>query len=208
LLKWIEFKDPKRNLNCQNSNGLEPILDQDIIFGINKTRTFVMEDEQFNYSIVNLLLCLSYSYMELRHYSEALECLNECLEYNSDNPDVYFRRSQTRIYNKFSDDESNLLALVDIQKAISLKHNIESKIYQEQLDYVMKQIEEKKNNEFNKINGKIKYYYIFYIYLYFLELIQKAKTSYNTIKDKNLNLEDYLFTGENHQNTQYKILKE
>lgn len=91
--------------------------------------------------------------MELHHYTEALECLNECLEYYSDSPDVYFRRSQARIYNKFSMEESNLLALIDIKKAIKLK-SIEDKMYQEHLEKVEERIKQVKNENIARINGK------------------------------------------------------
>jgi len=109
-----------------------------------------MEDEQFNFAIFSLLFNLSYSYMELRHYTEALECLNECLEYFNENSDVYFRRSQARIYNKFSDEDSQLIALLDIQKALKLKN---CTIYQEHLEKVNRHIEERKQINSKKING-------------------------------------------------------
>ena len=61
--------------------------------------------------------------MELRHFSDALDCLNEALEIAEDKlPDLYFRRSQVRTYNAYSDEEEYEKAMADIEKAISLKN--------------------------------------------------------------------------------------
>ncbi len=159
----------------------------------------MVEDEQFSYSIFSILISLAYSYLELRHFSEALEYLNECIEYYNENPDTYFRRSQARIYNKFSDDESNLLALMDIQKAIKLK-NGKCELYEEHLEKVENRIEERKNVSLERIEGNDNQLKV--------EIIQRTKTSYKVIQERNLNIADYLFEGDSHRKTQYKILKE
>ncbi len=55
------------------------------------------------------------------HYSEALKCLNECLEYAGDTiSDIYFRRAQVLTYNKFSGIEDYQNALKDVEKALIL----------------------------------------------------------------------------------------
>ena len=99
--------------------------------------------DSYNESIVYLLMNLSSTYMELRHYKEVIECIDECLSIVRDKvPDLYFRRSQARAYNKLSTDEDYNLARLDIEKAISLK---KKGIYLEHLEKLQKiQYESKK----------------------------------------------------------------
>lgn len=57
--------------------------------------------------------------MELRQYTNAIECLDECEELAGNLvPDVYFRRAQARMYNKNSTNEDMEKAKEDIEKAI------------------------------------------------------------------------------------------
>lgn len=94
---------------------------------------------------------MSYAYLELRHYSSALDCANECISYADDNfPDVYFRRSQVRTFNKFSDQEQLLLALADVQKALSINKN---KLYLQHLNLLNNLIEVRKNEQKEKISN-------------------------------------------------------
>jgi tetratricopeptide (TPR) repeat protein len=73
--------------------------------------------------------------MELRHYSEAIDCLDEALAIAEDKlPDLYFRRSQARTYNKFSDNEELEKAMQDIDKAIELK---DEPLYKEHKDILL-----------------------------------------------------------------------
>lgn len=151
LLKWIEFKGPQNYINLLQSPT--PILDDAIILKQCKIDDNIIEQDTFREAIVNLLLCLSYAYMELRHYSSALDCLNECVQYADDCfADFYFRRSQARAYNKLSNDESLLLSLVDIQKAICLING--NKIYNEHLKILTELMESKKSDESYKIESK------------------------------------------------------
>jgi len=90
--------------------------------------------------------------MELRHYKEALECLDEC-ETLAENKvaDVFFRRSQIRTYNKLASDNDLQLALSDIKKAIELKNDV--KIYLEHLDILNKIIDKKKSTRKEKVKS-------------------------------------------------------
>jgi tetratricopeptide (TPR) repeat protein len=91
--------------------------------------------------------------MELRHYSEAMECINESLEYAGDKvPDLYFRRAQAICYNKYSNEEDYQKAFDDINKAISLKKD---PIYNELFEKMKGFVENKKTNELEKINSKL-----------------------------------------------------
>ena len=91
--------------------------------------------------------------MELRHYSNAIETLNECITI-SDNllSDSYFRKSQARFFNKNSKEEDLLLSLADIKKAIKI--NSDSKLYKTHQESILKMIEVVKENNCMKINCK------------------------------------------------------
>lgn len=158
LIKWIEFKEKNQN-NFFYSHLIReeiPILDDDIIEKNSRNLNINIDDDSYRFCIVNILLCMSYCYIELRHYSSAIDCLNECISYSEDNdnyPDVYLRRSQARMYNKRSDDSQLVLALADIQKAISLSIN-GNKLYNEHYRILMKLIQARKHIEKEKIKSK------------------------------------------------------
>lgn len=152
-MKWIEFVDDnKRNkiiTDCLTDN----ILDSDIIL----KKIFIDDDitsklfESYDACLVYLLLNMSSAYMELRHYREAISCLDECESICGEKmPDIFFRRSQARTYNKFSDDSELNMALKDIELAKSLK---DSEIYEEHLKILNKLIEEKRNSKMKKFEG-------------------------------------------------------
>jgi tetratricopeptide (TPR) repeat protein len=87
--------------------------------------------------------------MELRHYTEALECINESLEYAGDKvPDLYFRRAQAVCYNKYSVTEDLDKAMEDINKAISLKKELIYTEFQDKLKGIQVQ---RKNQELENI---------------------------------------------------------
>jgi hypothetical protein len=153
LLKWIEFKDPHNKNFTKLLREQTPILDEDIKEGkCSKLNwmTNALEEDSYRFCMINLLLSLSYAYMELRHYSSAIHCLDECLTYDDSVPDVYFRRAQTRIYNKFSDLNSLIVALADIQRAMSLNN---CRFFFEHNDIVNNLIHRKKNLEIEKLKS-------------------------------------------------------
>ena len=97
LLRWIEFKDKKRQAEFIIKPSLDGILDDEI------------EEKK----------CYLDCHMELRQYTNAIECLDECEELAGNLvPDVFFRRAQARMFNKNSTDEDLLKAKSDIEKAI------------------------------------------------------------------------------------------
>ncbi len=157
-MKWIEFKDPQRDSKCQKSTNLDPILDLQVTHGSNPTRNNVIEQESFNLNIVSLLLNLAYAYIELRYYTEAIECLDECLEYNNENPDIFFRRSQALTYNKNSNNKNLEQAMADIQKGILYKTSSSNNsffiyFYEEHMQKLKVRIEDKEQKELNKVEG-------------------------------------------------------
>lgn len=152
MLKWIEFKDSKKKTEYLTSPTLDPVLDIDII----ECKAFLddvnVQESSYKASIVFLLICLTNCYMELHHYSEAIDCLDECLTIAEDKvPDLYFRRSQARSYNKCSNDEDLQKAMVDIDKAISLKNEA---IFSEHKEKLIKIQEDKKAAIIYKIESK------------------------------------------------------
>lgn len=152
MLKWIEFIDTKKKSEFLTIPSLDPVLDIDI----KECKAFLddvaVEEDSYNASVVFLLMCLSNSYMELRHYSEAIDCLNECLSIARDKvPDLYFRRSQARTYNKCSNDDELKQAKADIDKAISLKND---PIYIEHKEKLTKIMEAKKSDSLDKVESK------------------------------------------------------
>lgn len=151
-MKWIEFKDKKRGDDFLKTPSLDPILDEDIIEKHVFLDDVQVEEDSYKACLVYLLNNLAYAYMELRHYSEAIECLNESLIVAEDKvPDIYFRRSQARTCNKFSDESEYQKALEDIEKAISLK---DDPIYHEHKVLLEKRIAEKLDSELEKTQSK------------------------------------------------------
>ncbi len=93
-----------------------------------------------------ILKSLSYCYINLRDYKEAIKCLDEAEELLGEKiPDTYYRRSQARLYNKDSNLQDLLLALKDINKAISnIKHESQKELYLKQFELLKIRIEKKK----------------------------------------------------------------
>jgi tetratricopeptide (TPR) repeat protein len=110
---------------------------------------------------VFLLLNLSYAYLELRHFKDALHCLDECEKYAEEKvADVFFRRSQVRSYNKLSSDEDLKLAMKDIKKAIELKKDIS--IYNEHLMVLKTIMNKRENTEIERITRKRNSFFILF----------------------------------------------
>ena len=145
LLRWIEFKDKKRQADFVIKPSLEGILDDEI----EEKKCYLdapdVEEESYKACVVYLLEIMAYCHMELRQYTNAIECLDECEETCGDLvPDVYLRRAQARMLNKFSTEEELNKAKEDIEKAIKLgeKYNEEiKKKYGEGINFYKRPIE-------------------------------------------------------------------
>ena len=116
LLNYLQFTGPKSYNNLIQNHM--PILDSDIK-EINVFSNIVDDESEYNVddTIVSILLCLSNNFMELSHFNDALNCLNEANNYDDSNPNVLFRRSQCVLYNKNSNSEDYKQAMQDINKA-------------------------------------------------------------------------------------------
>ena len=130
LMKWIEFKDRNRQENFLKKPSLCGILDEDINIKSCYMDSPEGQEESFKSCVVYCLLIMAYCFIELRHYSSAIGCLDECETIAGDLvPDVFLRRAQARMFNKNSSKSEILKAQNDIEKAIKLgeQYNIDIK---------------------------------------------------------------------------------
>ncbi len=165
LFKWIEFKDKNFKINLIN-NETFAILDDAI-----EEKKVIMEhandkeEEIYKSSILFILEIMAYCHIELRLYSNAIECLDECVSIARNNyPDVYLRRAQARIYNKKISDEELKMAEKDINKALNLvllhnsniqkKYNPDANINYSNQNIINTEIYYKTKNKFNQIIQK------------------------------------------------------
>ena len=145
LLRWIEFKDKKRQADFVIKPSLEGILDDEI----EEKKCYLdapdVEEESYKACIVYILETMAYCHIELRQYSYAIECLDECEETCGNLvPDVFFRRAQARMLNKFSTEEDLAKANEDIEKAIKFGEHYNAEIkkkYGEGINYYKRPLE-------------------------------------------------------------------
>ena len=209
LFRWIEFKDNNIKINEIINKENFTILDSDIEekkIILNTSDDNNNKIEEINKAcLIYILEIMAYCNIELRLFSNAIECLEECVILAENNlPDVYLRYAQARIYNKKSSDKELLLAEKDINKAIHLalihnkdkKNKIDIKIYyktKDKLNKIMK----------NRLETKIKY---------IKALLNKNLNLKNKNKNKKVNNntnDDVLYIKSDDDNKrQYKILKE
>ena len=101
LLKWIEFKDKERQKNFIIKPSMNAILDDDIEIKKCYMDDPKAEEESYKSCVVYMLLLMAYCFIELRHYSSAINCLNECEEEAGDLvPDVFFKKSSSLYVQK------------------------------------------------------------------------------------------------------------
>lgn len=153
LLKWLEVKDKSLLSYANIVQEQRPIVDGDIIKCSSYLNT-IEDDDSLNQSTCSILLCMSYCFLQMRHYKNAVECLNECLEIDENNTIALFRRSQALMYNKNSKFSHLEKSREDIEKAINLliESNAEvPDIYKDQEQAVKKLIEQKKKEEKEQI---------------------------------------------------------
>ena len=145
LLRWIEFKDKKRQADFVIKPSLEGILDDEI----EEKKCYLdapdVEEESYKACVVYILETMAYCHIELRQYSYAIECLDECEETCGNLvPDVFFRRAQARMLNKFSTEEDLAKANEDIEKAIKFGEHYNAEIkkkYGEGINYYKRPLE-------------------------------------------------------------------
>ena len=132
LMKWIEFKDKERQKNFIKKPSMNAILDEDI-----EIKTCYMdepkaEEESFKSCVVYILLVMAYCFIELRHYSSAINCLNECEKEAGDLvPDVFLRRAQALICKKNMTKDELIQAEKDLEKSIILAEKFNKELKEE-----------------------------------------------------------------------------
>ena len=207
LFKWIEFKDSNIKLNSVNNESFS-ILDNDIEEKQVLTDYNNKEEELYKACLIYILEIMAYCNMELRLYSSAIECLDECVSIAGNYlPDIYLRRAQARIYNKKISDEELKKAEKDINKAINLVllHNsiIQEQNYNNNNSYLINtDIYYKTKNKYNQIIQKR-----LETNVNIVKRLLGKNTSYKNelLFDNNDNI---LYLNSQDNERQYRILKE
>lgn len=147
LFKWVEPKNKEENSLI--------VQDEELTICRSKTDPNLdYEEESYRTCLVYLLKSLAYCYIHLRHYKEAILCLNESTSYaKASMVDVLFRRSQARMYNRFSNYEELNLALKDAQEAKKLKPD--EQVIEENLKRIKQHMEDKIYKESERIKSKL-----------------------------------------------------
>ena len=210
IFRWIEFKDKNFKINSINSE-IFSILDEDIEekkviidYNINNN-----EENLYRSCLIYILEIMAYCHMELRLYSNAIECLDECVSLARNNfPDVYLRRAQARIYNKKISDCELKIAEKDINRAINLVIKYNSNIQNKKERYsnsklINPEIYFKTKNKYNQIIQKTLEAKINNI----RKLIGKNINNKNGLIFDNNN-DNILYINSQNIERQYKILKE
>jgi len=79
------------------------------------------EEESYKSCVVYILLIMAYCFIELRYYSSAINCLNECEKEVGDLvPDVFLRRAQALMNKKNATKLELQKAEEDLEKSIIL----------------------------------------------------------------------------------------
>ena len=208
IFKWIEFKDKKVNLNSI-INGNFSISDDNIeLKQVNIENGNKGEENLFKLSLIYILEIMAYCHMEIRFYSNAIECLNECVKIAGNNfPDVYLRRAQARISNKKISDEELKIAEDDINKAINLvllhNSNIQKKTtINDKQNLINPEIYYKIKNKYNQIIQKRLETKVINLRKIIGTNLYKNELLFDNNNDNIL----YVFSQDNEK--QYKILKE
>ena len=136
LLKWVEFKDKERQKNFIIKPSMNAILDSDVDIKKCNMDDPKSQEESFKSCVVYILLIMSYCFIELRHYSSAINCLNECEEEAGDLvPDVFLRRAQALMNKKTATKIELQKAEEDLEKSIILATKFNEELSKEYNEY-------------------------------------------------------------------------
>ena len=164
LLKWIEVKDKTLLSYANIIQKQRAIVDGDIV----KKSSYLNatdDDDTFNDCTCSILLSISYCFLQMRHYKNAVDCLDECLEIDENNVNALFRRSQARMYNKNSKYGDLEKSLRDIEKVINIYKESSAalpQIYKEQEESIKELIEQKRKEEMEQIREFVHDGYLIY----------------------------------------------
>ena len=179
LFKWIVIKDPKKreaflnNFDFKEENNL---YDSDIeIRRINTNKDNNYEESGFKNYIINILKGICYCYMSMRHYSEAVKCMDEAMSYVLvSRGEVLFRRAQAIMYNKFSELKDLNQAHADLTQAKMFKR---IELINEHIKDIENLIKEKKYRKFGYVKS----------------LFNQTNYAMNVITQKNLDVRDHIY---------------
>ena len=179
LFKWIEIKDKKKreafltNYDFKEENNL---YDADIeIRRINTTKGNNYEESGFKSYLINILKSICYCYMNMRHYSEAVKCMDEAMTYVlASRGEVLFRRAQAIMYNKFSGLKELNQAHVDLSTAKMFK---KFDLINEHIQDIENLIKEKKYRKFGYVKS----------------LFGQTNYAMNVITEKNLDVHEHIY---------------
>lgn len=179
LFKWIVIKDKKKrdaflsNYDFKEENNL---YDTDIeIRRINTTKDNNYEESGFKTYLINILKGICYCYMNMRHYTEAMKCMDEAMSYVlASRGEVLFRRAQAIMYNKFSELKDLNQAHVDLTTAKMFK---KIDLINDHIQDIENLIKEKKYRKFGYVKS----------------LFSQTNYAMNIITEKNLNVHDHIY---------------
>ena len=179
FFKWVVIKDPKKReefLNKYDFQKENSLLDEDIeIRRLNTNKNNSYEESGFKSYLINILKGICYCYMNMRHYSEAVKCMDEAMSYVlMSRGEVLFRRAQAIMYNKFSNLKELNQAQVDLCQAKMFR----------KIDLINEHIKDIED----LINEK-KYRKVAYI----KNLFSQTNYAINIINKKNLNVRDHIY---------------
>ena len=181
IFKWVNIKDPIKKEQFLNKYDFEKensLLDTDIeIRRINTNKENEYEESGFKSYVINVLKCISYCHMKMRHYNEAVKCMDEAMSYVlMSRGEVLFRRAQAVMYNKFSKLNELHQAHMDLTQAKMLK---KIEFIDDHLEDIEKLINEKSYRNIANIKS----------------LIKQTNYAYNIINTKNLNVKDHIYAS-------------
>ena len=179
LFKWVVIKDPKKreafltNYDFKEENNL---YDKDIeIRRINTNKENDYEESGFKAYLINILKGICYCYMNMRHYSEAVKCMDEAMSYVLvSRGEVLFRRAQAIMYNKFSELKELNQAHADLCQAKMFK---KIELINEHMKDLENLIKEKKYRKFANVKS----------------LFNQTNYAMNVITTKNLDVRDHIY---------------
>ena len=179
LFKWVVIKDPKKreafltNYDFKEENNL---YDKDIeIRRINTNKENDYEENGFKAYLINILKGICYCYMNMRHYSEAVKCMDEAMSYVLvSRGEVLFRRAQAIMYNKFSELKELNQAHADLCQAKMFK---KIELINEHMKDLENLIKEKKYRKFANVKS----------------LFNQTNYAMNVITTKNLDVRDHIY---------------
>ena len=179
LFKWVEIKDAKKKeafLTKYDFKEENNLYDSDIeIRRITTDQASPYEESGFKNYLINILKGICYCYMSMRHYTEAVKCMDEAMSYVlTSRGEVLFRRAQAIMYNKFSQLKELNQAQVDLTQAKMFK---KIDLINEHIKDIDNLIQEKK---YRKVG-------------YVKSLFNQTNYAMNVINKKNLNVKDHIY---------------